>query len=133
MTDVQTEISKIVEQAAAQIAGLVKQAAIELLSNLDGAAAKARGREAASGKALAAPKAKGGKGAKRPKEEITALAKKVAAFIAKNPGLRIEQINKQLGTTTKDLTLPLKKLIAEKVIATKGEKRATTYHPKGKK
>ena len=44
-----------------------------------------------------------------------------------NPGLRIEQINKQLGTTTKDLALPIRKLIAEGALKAKGEKRSTTY------
>ena len=42
-------------------------------------------------------------------------------------GLRIEQINKELGTTTRDLALPIRKLIAEGHLHTKGEKRATTY------
>ena len=43
-------------------------------------------------------------------------------------GLRIEQIHKELGTTTKDLALPIRKLIAEKRIKTKGQKRSTTYY-----
>jgi hypothetical protein len=41
--------------------------------------------------------------------------------------MRIEQINKQLGTTTKDLALPIRKLISEGAITTKGQKRSTTY------
>jgi len=45
-----------------------------------------------------------------------------------NPGLRIEQINKQLGTTTKDLALPIRKLLAESAIQAKGRKRSTTYY-----
>ena len=50
-----------------------------------------------------------------------------STFVKKNPGLRIEQINKQLGTTTKDLALPIRKLIAEGAIKAKGQKRSTTY------
>jgi len=46
-----------------------------------------------------------------------------------HPGLRIEQINKELGTTTKDLALPIRKLISEAAITAKGEKRSTTYFP----
>lgn len=41
----------------------------------------------------------------------------------------MEQIAKTLGTTTKELALPAKKLIAEKKIKTKGERRATKYFP----
>ena len=41
--------------------------------------------------------------------------------------MRIEQINKQLGTTTKDLALPIRKLVSEGALKTKGEKRSTAY------
>ena len=37
-----------------------------------------------------------------------------------------------MGTTTKDLALPIRKLIAEGQVVAKGKKRSTTYHP-GKK
>jgi len=57
------------------------------------------------------------------------MGQKFIAFVKATPGLRIEQINKQLGTTTKDLALPIRKLEAEGVIATKGQRRATQYFP----
>ena len=38
-----------------------------------------------------------------------------------------EAIGKALATPTKDLTLPVKKLVAEKKIVAKGERRATKY------
>ena len=56
-----------------------------------------------------------------------------SSFVTKHPGLRIEQINKQLGTSTKDLALPIRKLIADGVIKTKGKKRSTTYFAGSKK
>ncbi|NVB83990.1 MAG: hypothetical protein HOV81_36780 [Kofleriaceae bacterium] len=68
-----------------------------------------------------------GRGAKRTSDELDNLADSFHAFVAKHPGLRIEQINKQLGTSTKDLALPIRKLIAEGALKTKGEKRSTTY------
>ena len=64
---------------------------------------------------------------KRSPEELEALAGRFAAFVQANPGLRIEQINKLLGTETRDLTLPIRKLIADGVIRAKGRKRSTTY------
>ena len=70
------------------------------------------------------------KGAKRDPRVLEALTEKLGAFIKKNPGQRIEEIGKALGTRTKDLVLPVKKLIAAKKVSTKGEKRATKYFPR---
>ena len=70
------------------------------------------------------------KGAKRDPRLLQALTDKLGDYIKKNPGLRIEQIGKALGTPTKDLALPVKKLVAAKKISTKGQKRATTYFAK---
>lgn len=67
------------------------------------------------------------KGQKRPPEELEALTKKLHAYVSKNPGQRIEQIGAGMGTATKDLNLPVKKLIADRRLTTKGQKRATTY------
>ncbi|HEX2689793.1 MAG TPA: hypothetical protein VHN14_24410, partial [Kofleriaceae bacterium] len=74
-----------------------------------------------------------GRGAKRSPEDLEALSEQFATFVKANPGLRIEQINKQLGTTTKDLALPIRKLISEGMITAKGQKRSTTYFPGKKK
>jgi hypothetical protein len=70
------------------------------------------------------------KGEKRSAEEIELMQAKFLDFVKRNSGLRIEQINKQLGTKTKDLMLPIRKLIADGDLRTKGEKRSTTYHAK---
>ena len=66
-------------------------------------------------------------GAKRTAADLVALSERFAAFVKANPGLRIEQINKELGTVTKDLALPIRKLLADGVITSKGQKRSTTY------
>jgi predicted transcriptional regulator len=76
---------------------------------------------------------RGGRGAKRSSADLEALSDRFASFVAANPGLRIEQINKQLGTTTKDLALPIRKLISEGMLKAKGQKRSTTYFPGKKK
>jgi hypothetical protein len=70
------------------------------------------------------------KGAKRTPEELEQLIKKLHGYIAKNPGQRIEQIAQGLDISTKELNLPAKKLISEKKLSTKGQKRATTYFAK---
>jgi predicted component of type VI protein secretion system len=70
-------------------------------------------------------------GAKRPPEELAATTAKLGAYIAKNPGLGIEAIGKALAIPTKDLALPVKKLLSSGKIKVTGEKRATRYFPKG--
>lgn len=72
-----------------------------------------------------------GKGQKRSPKLLAATTERLAAYIAKNPGQRIEQISEGLGTPTKDLALPVKKLVGEKRIKTRGQRRATRYYPGG--
>jgi len=134
MRDLQGQIQEILADTAARIAALLQKAAMESISStlgvLEGAGngtRRAGSRRRAPTAATTGSRRSRGKGAKRPAEEIEAAMKTVAGFIAKNPGLRIEQINKELGTTTSQLALPLRKLIADKTIKTKGQKRATTY------
>ena len=72
-----------------------------------------------------------GRGAKRSAEDLAHLEEQVVAFVTKHPGLRIEQINEQLGTDTKSLALPIRKLIATKKLKTQGTRRATKYFAGG--
>ena len=64
---------------------------------------------------------------KRRPEEIETLQRTFVAYIRKNPGLRIEQINKGMGTKTKDLRIPIAHLIAVGSVVADGERRSTTY------
>jgi hypothetical protein len=139
MSDFQNEMNHTVQGFVAQITELARRAAINTLESAFNG--RAGSRAAASATPAAAPAAagvaragrpRGGRGAKRTAEDLGALSEKFASFVKANPGLRIEQINKQLGTTTKDLALPIRKLVAGKVISAKGQKRSTTYFP-GKK
>jgi hypothetical protein len=70
------------------------------------------------------------KGVKRKPEELRALVRQLHGYIAKNPGQRIEQIGRGLALGTRDLALPIKKLLRERKLATKGERRATKYFAK---
>ena len=126
MSDFQNEMNRTVQGFVAQITELARRAAIDTLESAFG------GRGSSNGAAIAfsvgrAGRPRGGRGAKRTPADLAALSDKVAAFVKANPGLRIEQINKQLDTTTKDLALPIRKLISEGAITAKGKKRSTTY------
>ena len=118
MNNYQSEMQKIVEQCVVQLSDLFRDA----VTNAIGGGNGHRNGYSSNGR---------GKGDKRPPDELKALADKFVAFVSKNPGLRIEQVNAQLGTTTKDLALPIRKLIAEGVVKAKGTKRATQYFAKG--
>jgi len=74
-----------------------------------------------------------GRGEKRSHESLEGLQEKLRGYIAKHPGLRVEEINRALGTNTKDLALPIRKLIASKSIRTIGQRRATKYFAGGEK
>src|ERR1700759_4558707 len=135
MSDFQNEMNRVLQDFVPQITELARRAAIDTLESAFGGRG-ARGAPVAAG-ALAANfgrvgPPRRGPGAKRPSADLEALSERFASFVKANPGLRIEQINKQPGTTTKDLALPIRKLISEGVITVKGQKRSTTYFP-GKK
>jgi hypothetical protein len=135
MSDFQNEMNRVVQGFVAQITELARRAAIDTLESAFGGRV---GRGAPAAVALAANlgrvgRPRGGRGAKRSSADLEALSERFASFVAANPGLRIEQINKQLGTTTKDLALPIRKLISENRIKAKGQKRSTTYFPGKKK
>jgi hypothetical protein len=66
-------------------------------------------------------------GGKRTSEELAAFKTTLLGVITKQPGLRTEQIAKELGTSTKELQLPMLQLRDEKRIRMKGQKRAAQY------
>jgi hypothetical protein len=138
MSDFQNEMNRVVQGFVAQINELARRAAIDTLESAFGGRA-ARGAAPAAAAEIAAVsfgrvgRPRGGRGAKRTSADLEALSEQFASFVKANPGLRIEQINKQLGTTTKDLALPIRKLISEGVISAKGQKRSTTYSAGKKK
>ena len=133
MSNFQQEMNQVVDGFVAQVAELARRAAVNTLE-----ATFASHQHQGAGRAptvalprVAAPvgRPRGGRGAKRTSADLEALSERFASFVKANPGLRIEQINKQLGTTTKDLALPIRKLISEGMISAKGKKRSTAYFP----
>lgn len=138
MSDFQNDMNHAVQGFVAQITELARRAALETLeSAFGGKAPRSQGTSmVAAALPLSGParagRPRGGRGAKRTAANLEALSEKFAMYVKANPGLRIEQINKELGTTTKDLALPIRKLLADKEISVKGQKRSTTYFP-GKK
>lgn len=131
MSDFQTEMNRVVQGFVAQITDLARRAAIDTLeSALRGGSSSGGGRGSRGGSSSFSSAGRGrGKGIKRTSDELDGLSDQFVDYVKSNPGLRIEQINKTLGTTTKDLQLPIRKLIAEGVVKVKGQKRSTQYFP----
>ena len=84
-----------------------------------------------SAKALAAQRrsAKGNsKAGRRSNKEIDKAAEKVEALLRRTKvEMRIEEINKELNTITRDLMRPIKMLLTAGKIQRRGERRSTTY------
>jgi len=133
MSDFQNEMNHAVQGFVTQITELARRAAIDTLESAFHGRASRNGVTAVAVSAPSTPavaragRPRGGRGAKRSAADLEALSERFASFVKSSPGLRIEQINKELGTTTKDLALPIRKLIAEGIVAAKGQKRSTTY------
>jgi len=66
---------------------------------------------------------------KRDPAAIAGIAERLAAFVASQPGSPIAEISRGLGIATKELALPMRKLVAEGAVTSRGQRRATRYYP----
>lgn len=126
MRDFQYQMNRVVQTFVDQITEIAHHAAIETLHSAFG-----RRRDPPTSVAGVRPvgRPRGRRGEKRTSEALEQVSKSLVAFVRQNPGLRVEQINRKLGTTTKDLALPIRRLIATGLLNAKGKRRSTTYHP----
>jgi hypothetical protein len=113
MPDFQIALSQAVEKFVSQISTLARQVAIDSLGGTSTAPTSNRGRSRN----------------RRSDQTRGALSASFVELVTKNPGMRMEQINAKLGTTTHDLAGRVRKLLAEGAIKRKGNRRATTYFP----
>ncbi len=125
MSKIQQEITECIDAFVAQITELAKKAALETLETGLGGSGR---RTSAKGLVMGGPRVRR-KSGKRSPEEIQETANTLLEHIRENPGQRMEAIAKALGSTTKDLTLPIKKLLQGNLVRVEGQKRATSYYP----
>jgi hypothetical protein len=83
-----------------------------------------------SGRAAKAPIAAPSAGQQRAPELLAQLMERVYSHLKANPGQSMAPLATSLGTSKKDLKLPLRKLVAEKKITSTGKKRGTRYFPR---
>jgi hypothetical protein len=94
-----------------------------------GAARVTKGATAVKSVGSRKPAPKRAPGEKRPPGELAKLTERLGGYIKAHPGERMEAIGKALGVPTRELNLPVKKLLAGRRIRTEGHKRATEYFP----
>ncbi len=74
---------------------------------------------------------KPGQRVRRSEADLAKTGEQIVKLLQKHKGgLRIEQVNKEIGTSTKELMRPILKLLEEGKIRKEGERRATTYFAK---
>lgn len=131
MSSIDKRIRESIESFVDELSTMVRRAAVEAVQEaLAVPAGPARRGAARSGRA-GPTSARARNAARRAKRSPNALAEVEAALLEEitvSPGRRIEAIGKSLGIPTKELNLPIKKLLATKKIKKKGEKRATEYY-----
>ena len=125
MSDTDQQIRDRIEEFVNQLSQLVRQTALDSVRDALGDGAGG-GRGRGRGRATVGRGARG-KGEKRSSDQIAETTKAVVSYVRKHPGQGVEAIAKGLGTVTKELTLPIRKLVAERGLKTKGQKRATKY------
>lgn len=67
-------------------------------------------------------------GGRRSSADVADLADALLSHLKSHPGQRGEEIASALDTDTRTIRLPLKKLIEENKVRTKGVARGTSYH-----
>jgi hypothetical protein len=132
------DIRTRIEDFLNEMSQLVKSSALEAVHAAlggTGAAASAarrrgpgRPRKAA---AAAAPAARGGKRDRRSAEDVQATADAFLAYVKSNEGQRLEEISRGLGRPSKELKLPVIKLMQAGSLRTEGQKRGTKYFAGG--
>ena len=134
MADIDKQIRDRINSFVYELTELVRRSALDTISDA------LRGNAAASGGKLGGQRAGRGKsgaalgrsrGGKRSADEIEAMATNVVAHLKANPGQGVEQISQALGVPSRDLTLPIRKLVGSAKLNTQGHKRATKYFVAG--
>ncbi len=117
-----------VDTFVAELSAIVQESTLETVTEALGAAAPKRpGRPRA--KATKKPRAaKVRKGGRRSAGDVAATQARVVAHVRANQGCSVSDIAAALGLTTKDLQLPVKKLVEDGKLRTTGQRRGTRYH-----
>lgn len=121
-------IQQVVSEFVDNITQLARQAAAESITSALAAVATSSANRAFRRTASPSRHAFGrGRGAKRTAGDLQRLRTRFLDHVKANPGQRIEQINRALGTRTAALRGPVTSLVSTGQVRTKGQRRGMTY------
>ena len=131
-------IRELTDTFVAELSVVIHEAALEAVRGaLEGASAPAGRRGPRAGakrkKAAASGRPRGGKRVRRSTGDVEAMAASILSYVKANPGCSATELAAELGVTTKDVRLPLVKLLEEKKLRTEGQARGTKYFAGGKR
>jgi hypothetical protein len=137
MPTLNSQLQDLARSFAEQVVEAIRGASLqELVSNGEGAAGNGRRARAPAGPGdrpdpqSTAPNRKGKNGRlpRRSPEEIAKALDKILLLVKTHKeGMRAEEIRAKLGLLSKEMPRILKEGLAKKKLASKGQKRATTY------
>ena len=128
------QIRSLVDTFVTDIADLIREEALATVREAlgDGVPAPVRrGPGRPRKKKAKATRRKTGRRVRRSSEPVDAEAARALTYIKTNDGCSVGDIGDALGLSTKDLRLPLQKLLGNKEVRTTGQKRGTKYHAGG--
>ena len=131
MSTIHGSLSTLASQFADDVLAAIRTASLSDLLESHGATSRirpARSNGSAKQSQAKALKSENGRLARRGPEEIGKVVTSIVGLLSKNPaGMRAEQIRGALNLQSKEMPRPLAEALKQKLITSKGQKRATTY------
>ncbi len=145
-SELDREIRSRIESFLGDLSALVKRSALASITSVLGQADATAGAVAAGVRRgpgrprksgvpspLVAPTKKpGAKRGRRPSAQVEQAGAMMLELVKAKPGLRLEEIARELKASTKVLKLPALKMVKARVLRTEGQKRGTKYFAGGK-
>ncbi len=133
---ISAEIAARVAAFVEDLEGLVRRAALEAVSRALSASGSSLPDLTRSARRTPAAKPTSGRGTpaagqgriRRSGGELEGLRRRILEEVGANPGCRIGSLASALDMDSKALALPVRRLVQDKLLRTKGQRRATAYY-----
>ena len=129
--NVEAEIRALVDSFVADLTELVQRSTVESVLAAVSGSLEAPAKRGPGRPRKAAAKPASGKRGRRSSAAVTRTTEAALAYVAANPGCSVGDIGAGVGASTKELRLPLQKLLSSGQLRTTGQKRGTRYHAGG--